>query len=1309
MDLSTWFRKHAEVQQQQQQQPQSQQQQMQQSQQQQQQHQQQQIQQQQIQQQPSAQAQLHMHQMHSSPSNAVASGSMQHSQPPNAPIASTYNPQNVMSQPAMGMGVNAGNSDGKVAMNPVPSNLMNQNPGVPQQQLTPGQFLQNIQANIGALQRQWAMVNAQPDGPNKTAAQQYLTAQMRRLMAMNETAMANARSAAGDANHPMTQIPTGSTSFVSNQASANMVPPQVQMQMQMQMQGQPSPSVMPQGSVQRLATQMMAPNVPIQPFTGLQQQGQQQQQAHQPQQMQSQSYPTTAPLGMPSTPHNVLQSLPDVKPTMANVASPQMASSPEIQNHMGTQAQPQHDFPSAVRLFMSQRGINLPMDWASPFVGPAAGGAPGETRSIDVQRLFIKVMTLGGSDQVFAIPNGWALVAQQLELAVGAPGEPSMPGAPMSPSEVPGRLAAYYTQRLSLFEKSWMATQQRSVQPAGGPSFSPNTPTMGGMAGMSNTLGTPSLAGAEKRAGTPSSHEAAAGERAPSVGPSPGAATANTPTPSNPFANMDPAQVQFAVGKHFSQLQTLVSSGQMPPQVAMARYTAIQQALQAYHADRANKEAGMGTPPTWGNAAAPPVVPGAAAVGPNGPLPSIMQPASVTQTVTAPSPHSITQSTTGMAPGATIPPGNGAPGQSPMMDAMTMSPHVSLPGHAPQSQGPSVNVPPGTTPVSTNNASPAMQPSSVAGGPSVSPSPPVAAPAPPVGTPTPPVVPALALPTGSVTAPSPGPALATGTAPAPVQAVPGAVASAASPSPVPAGTTPVAQDRTSAGSGSRLPSAAAPTSQEPTKFKIEYVPTNVRMRTHGGRDLDRIDRELVPRMAARTRPRGVHELGKVDVYGLIMSLQSGLSHEISYALNTLLILSSGMDAPAQFRFLMAPCENLLDVLLDMLVSDMGGSDESTNVTDTLLDKQLTTYCEALELALQDEASLRLWRRQTGSPVAERAANRRVAVVQVIFTILRNVSLMPENNTFLATHARFVPSLAWVARTIQADQRWGGTSEQLQFFSLNELLHLRKDLMTILLGVAGESLDLSAQTPVTVASLVDLIRFFVLDAADFEQREGAPPALLERLSAHTPQAQMLLYQVPHHAQLALQAFSCFALPDANRETLAREIPSDVLLQMSERLLSLLPVQLSDFRRLESSTRLGYVEAVAMCLYNVVYLAPPSVKTTIRETPGAVGILFRAVKQLLQNAQDYARNPYGLLCRRLTEIMRLLSDGREQFGERPLLGMYWPPEETSELSERSGTGSSALLAGQDDAVIEMLARTTNVDPNMANELLSLVSAR
>ncbi|WFD20596.1 hypothetical protein MCAP1_002843 [Malassezia caprae] len=856
-----------------------------------------------------------------------------------------------------------------------------------------------------------------------------------------------------------------------------------------------------------------------------------------------------------------------------------------------------------------------------------ASGAPGETRTIDLQRLFIKVMTLGGSEQVFSIPNGWSLVAQQLELAVGSPNEPPISGAIMKPSEVP----------------------------------------------------------------------------------------ANTATPSNPFANMDPAQVQFAVGKHFSQLQTLVTSGQMAPQVAMARYSAIQQALQAYHADRANKESGMSTPSTWGNTTPTTAVPRNGVMGTNAPLPPIMQPASVTQpTMPSTAPQPITQSASVMAPTTMVPPNSTTSGPShmasdtsmPMMNANNAPMSVSV--SAQSNRAPSMDASsPGAATLARSSASPAPRQPVFAGGISPSPAPSMSLPS----APAPPVVPAPVQSAGPMTAPSPGPVLATSPTPAPVTTVPGAatgITPSIQASATGVGASGMAKEGAPAGPGSDMSSTAASTGQQPSKFKIEYVPTNLEMHTHGGRDLDRIDRELVPRMAARTRPRGVHELGRVDVYGLIMSLQSGLAHEVSYALNTLLILSSGLDAPAQFRFLMAPCENLLDVLLDMLLNEMGSDDKTVIAKDTLLSKNMITYCEALELALQDEAALRLWRRQTGSSVAEQAANRRVAIVQVIFTILRNVSVMPENSSFLATHVRFVQSLAWVAHAIQADQRWGGASDLLQYFSLNELLHLRKDLVTILLGVSGESLDLSVHTPATVASLVDLVRFFVLDAAEFEHREGAPPALMERLPNQAPQSQVLLYQVPHHAQLALQAFSCFALPDANRETLAREMPADVLLQLTECLLGLLPVQMSDFRRLASSTRLEYAEAVVMCLYNVVYLAPPAVKTTIRETPGAVGILFRAVKQLLQNSQDYARNPYGLLCRRLTEIMRLLSDSKDQFGEPPLLGMYWPAEEAAERSERTGT-SSALLAGQDDAVIEMLTRTTNVDPNMANELLSLVSAR
>ena len=55
--------------------------------------------------------------------------------------------------------------------------------------MSPAQMLQSIQANMSMVQRQWAMINAQQDAPNKTSALQYLTTQMQRLMSMHESVL----------------------------------------------------------------------------------------------------------------------------------------------------------------------------------------------------------------------------------------------------------------------------------------------------------------------------------------------------------------------------------------------------------------------------------------------------------------------------------------------------------------------------------------------------------------------------------------------------------------------------------------------------------------------------------------------------------------------------------------------------------------------------------------------------------------------------------------------------------------------------------------------------------------------------------------------------------------------------------------------------------------------------------------------------------------------------------------------------------------------------------------------------------------
>lgn len=334
--------------------------------------------------------------------------------------------------------------------------------------------------------------------------------------------------------------------------------------------------------------------------------------------------------------------------------------------------------------------------------------------------------------------------------------------------------------------------------------------------------------------------------------------------------------------------------------------------------------------------------------------------------------------------------------------------------------------------------------------------------------------------------------------------------------------------------------------------------------------------------------------------------------------------------------------------------------------------------------------------------------------------------MPDNVAFLAQHARFLPVVAALARAAQTDARWHGGADgggggsggadglRLEGFSLAEVLQVRKDVLTIVLGLAGEHLDLSVHAPVTGATLFDVQRFFVLDAGEFEARYGASPLALERLaSAPAPSVpvQALLYQVPHHARLALQALSCFALPDVNREALARWVPPAVLVSLAHALLGLLPVEVADFRRLSSASRLEYVETAATCLYNVVYLAPQPVKHAVRDAPGVPRVLFRAARRLLQSAPDYARNPYGVLCRRLLDTLHLLSEGEDVLSAAPLQGMYWPALGDEARAAAPGGAHpkrrAGLLVDEDDAVLDLLIRTPSVEASVADELLALVS--
>ena len=286
--------------------------------------------------------------------------------------------------------------------------------------ISPVQMLQSIQANMNMVQRQWTMVNAQQDTPNKTSALQYLTTQMQRLMSMHESVLNASRN---------------SVTPDSNASGSSMNAPPLNQT------ANPLAPTHPPGEPRSWDPATTAPHsYPLSVN-----------QIAQPEQKHTADSVALAQPSDPSfvAPSNV-QTKPMVSPVVSTPAVPSTQSPPQPSNAVP------RDFLSAVYLFYSQRGMILAPDFASPFVGPAT--TPNETRSIDLQRLFTKVLSMGGSDHIFSVQNGWALVAQQLDLAVGPPTSSTPPSAIPTPGEVPARLAAYYVRRLLPFEKSWIAT-----------------------------------------------------------------------------------------------------------------------------------------------------------------------------------------------------------------------------------------------------------------------------------------------------------------------------------------------------------------------------------------------------------------------------------------------------------------------------------------------------------------------------------------------------------------------------------------------------------------------------------------------------------------------------------------------------------------------------------------------------------------------------------------------------------------------------------------------------------------------------------
>lgn len=552
-----------------------------------------------------------------------------------------------------------------------------------------------------------------------------------------------------------------------------------------------------------------------------------------------------------------------------------------------------------------------------------------------------------------------------------------------------------------------------------------------------------------------------------------------------------------------------------------------------------------------------------------------------------------------------------------------------------------------------------------------------------------------------------------------------------------------------------------PPQYPPTKFKVEYIPARRDISTHGGWDLDLAEAELGPLAKGfGKQPRTVRELGPVDIAGLTLSLRSRLETEVTYALNCLLILSSGSGIrPDMFHVSLAHCGDLLDELVELLevnaLRASEGGPENTESDDVIARFELGangTHGEWVQETLLEEETARVWKRRQAQqrsisePVEnneegtqdnstrlvaiedgdayrkalneERLKDRQVDVALTILDVLRNFASMSENIEILAKHKALLRILGCLV-----------TRDKTTFTS-SELLRVRKDVLFIVAAITGPALKLQELPVATTSAFFDLFCAFILDAASIENLAGLiyeypppPPGIPAHLA---PRSMPVPWapKVPHYADMALDGLARFAQPDANRLVLSRRVPEYAILKLAHELVKMLPCSELDFTLFRTEARLSYTEHIAMCLYGIVFLAPSPTKIKLRNAAGWVSTIFRVVKRTSKQHQQqqqqpqahgpsppssFTQNPFSCLIYRLVEVLKLVDECRDMFDQHPLLSGGG----SGAGSDRGGGGASSgrsghepLLAFEEPEVLQLLSMP-GMDPVLVGHLSSMVA--
>ncbi|KAI0639294.1 hypothetical protein C8Q77DRAFT_1046559 [Trametes polyzona] len=506
-----------------------------------------------------------------------------------------------------------------------------------------------------------------------------------------------------------------------------------------------------------------------------------------------------------------------------------------------------------------------------------------------------------------------------------------------------------------------------------------------------------------------------------------------------------------------------------------------------------------------------------------------------------------------------------------------------------------------------------------------------------------------------------------------------------------------------------VPPPVTRTIRQPSRRKIEYIPYAREVDTAGGRDLQFIQNEL--HHTATRAVRRLEEWGHVDIDALTLSLRSRVSTEVSYALTTftLLTLMRGPNQSGGFPIMHAP--DFLDEMVDLIEDLAFDEEEDIGYQDDT--SPIVTHKELVNTLVEDGSKpFAGLEREPGSKDPNHGPRHRPAEV-IIYTlnVIRNLSVAGENQDHLAKHEKLLPVLLRLC-SLAPSEKNASPRPLSKVLTLADLITIRKDVVNLLFNISVY-IHLSPASPskqllLTVRRAYEVIASFLVDSSEAVSpfqwilQTGIPPTV------HQPKP-------PAAADMALETFSRFTLPDDNRQVVSIAVPRPWQWALFEALVHRLPVADNDFQVIMRDVWLTYVERLLMALYSLAFLAPPALKERAKtDRPlGFAKVMLRLVKKFTVLAPPELRHHFAISVRRAVEAMKVVDDAEDAFDQgaqsrgsanAPALAFGMGYGEQGDGRVERGMG---MLSGyHEDITLGLMMHQDVVDPFLFSELESLV---